>query len=430
MVKISLFKIATNTDHLKHLCSPAVDKSRYTKLDGKGIFLFAVVCILTGGLASIIIVSTAFLKYRHLTEASSNDLQKKVSKVAPEILQASLRNTHEETIQESNQLNLIEKFLSDYSIEPQKFPLNGIIIFSEVCGNDNTLHIKEIPFNKIANQDQLHQLFRSNVEKSPFLKKGKLALRQDDAFNCQLIYQDIHGKIYIDNKATVDLNENHKICGEEFYYPSVVQLNEIHLQEVKLRNFLACTSISANKNKKRSKEDITALIVKAGFKFAPDQRNLPTISERIVNAFKISQYPFKGILSLSIRFDNGGGRPIPDKIVIKSFKVTTEEEWKTIVNNIVDDLPFKESEGHDLCACLLCQDSNSDYSVFYRNSLFFESENQIVHMEKIDKNTVSQYLANFEAKVKAQNRIFDEADFGIRLEVEEVQYSKQEIKVK
>jgi len=80
----SLFKIAMNTHHMSHPLD--VDKLRYQKWQNEGILMFAIATILTGGIAGIVILSTALLKYRRMKQIGiSKESTKKTDEVSKNI---------------------------------------------------------------------------------------------------------------------------------------------------------------------------------------------------------------------------------------------------------------------------------------------------------------------------------------------------------
>lgn len=79
-----LFKIATNSHHIVHPFTD--DQSRYKKWDKRGLMVFAVATILTGGLAGLVILGTALAKLARLKKLSSEEKSvKKIDKSADKV---------------------------------------------------------------------------------------------------------------------------------------------------------------------------------------------------------------------------------------------------------------------------------------------------------------------------------------------------------
>lgn len=77
MNNVSLFKIAMNSHHMAHACNFKEEKT-YTHWQTKGIVLFAIATLLTGGIAGVVLLTTAALKNKkiHQTEQLSPTTQK------------------------------------------------------------------------------------------------------------------------------------------------------------------------------------------------------------------------------------------------------------------------------------------------------------------------------------------------------------------
>ncbi len=151
----------------------------------------------------------------------------------------------EKEIEEIKDKNQSEKILEDFilnkfDIDPQQYPLKGILTLYKHCGeNENKLFIREVPFNNIENRDQLNQLIRHNVKNHPFLQNVKAAEREREALNGLLIFQDTQGKINIQKTATVDLPlERIQTQNQEELRMLLAEMNDhIPLDVIKERGF-------------------------------------------------------------------------------------------------------------------------------------------------------------------------------------------------
>lgn len=81
MSEVSLFKIAMSSHHIAH--PGKTDENKYQRWDKKGILGFALLTIFSGGLAAIVILSTAAVKLKRLNkQAPDSGLAKKVDQSA------------------------------------------------------------------------------------------------------------------------------------------------------------------------------------------------------------------------------------------------------------------------------------------------------------------------------------------------------------